>query len=155
MSQRSAHPSPEVKVGSSQKALKDPTEAKDPALVSSGCHGAEKLVSFLEHCLHVLELSQLAGLIQPQPAVGLVLAGEADLHIVVLYFRQPVDDGFRLLPGHIIELLSEAFNDGQLACIYACFLLSLPQGCLQVTFSWFHVAFGRSPVMNAIGGLQQ
>lgn len=98
-------------------------------LVSSGRCGAEKLVSFLECCLHLLELSQLAGLLQPQPAVGLMLLGEADLYIVVFHFCQPVNDRFRLLPGHVIELPSEPLNDGQLACFYACFLPSLSQGC--------------------------
>lgn len=115
MSQRPAQLSPELKVDSSQMALKDPTEVNDSVSVSSGHCGAEKLVS-LEHGLHPLELYQLAGLIQPQPAVSLVLVGEVDLHVIVLHLCQPVYDCFRLLPDHIIELPSEPLNHGQLAC---------------------------------------
>ena len=75
--------------------------------VKLGRYGAEKRVSFLEHHLHFLELSQLAGLAQPQPAVSVLLVGGADLHITILHLCQPVDDGLELLPGHITELPSE------------------------------------------------
>lgn len=55
--------SPGWEVGSSQKTLKDAMAAC--ALVSSHRCGAEELVSFLERCLHLIELSQLAGVFQP------------------------------------------------------------------------------------------
>lgn len=62
-SPRPAHPSLDGKGRLISKTLKDAMEAF--VLVSSGRCGAEKLVSFLERCLHLLKLSQLAGLIQP------------------------------------------------------------------------------------------
>lgn len=62
-SQGPAHPSLDGRMGSFQKTLKGEMEAC--VAVSSHRCGAEEVVSFLECCLHLIELSQLAGLFQP------------------------------------------------------------------------------------------
>lgn len=102
------------------------------------------LVCSSQRVLHVFVLSQSASVLQPGPAVVLVLVGQRELRLRVSQLGQPVQHLFGFALYLIAQLLHKTVNDPQMLGSQPGLLLGLSESRGEVILAWIHVAWGGS-----------
>lgn len=97
-----------------------------------------------QRVLHVLVPSQRAGVLQPGPAVVLVLMGQSQLRLRVLQLGQPVEHLFGFASYLVAQPLHETVHEPQMLSCEPSFLLGFPESGGEVILAWVHVTWGSS-----------
>lgn len=98
------------------------------------------LVCSSQRVLHVFVLSQSASVLQPGPAVVLVLIRQSELGLRVPQLGQPVQHFFGFAFYLITQLLHKTINDPQVLGCQSSLLLGLSESSGEVILAWVHVA---------------
>lgn len=97
------------------------------------------LVRCSQRVLHVFVLSQHASVLQPGPAVVLVLIRQSQLRLRVPQLGQPVEHFFGFASHLVVQLLHKTVNDQQMLSCQPGFLLGFSESSGEVILAWIHM----------------
>lgn len=102
------------------------------------------LVCCSQRVLHVFVLSQRASVLQPGPAVVLVLVRQSQRRLRVPQLGQPVEHFFGFASYLVAQLLHKTVDEPQMLGCQPGFLLGFSESSGEVILAWIHVTWGWS-----------